>query len=78
MLVGEPVGGHHLVVWGVKWSNAKIIKNNTWWHLCRQLADQNTTTNQKQVATTEGSMEGICDERDAWGKRDAIILGGGV
>ena len=41
----------------------------------RLLADQNTTTNQKQAAATEGSIEGICDERDAWGKRDAIILG---
>ena len=41
----------------------------------RQSADQNTTTNQKQAAVTEGSMEGICDERDAWGKHNAIILG---
>ena len=79
MLVGEPVGGHHLVVWGVKWSDAKImIKQYMVAFIGRQLADQNTTTNQKQVAATEGSMEGICDERDAWGTRDAIILGGGV
>ena len=43
----------------------------------RQPANQNTTTNQKQAAVTEGSMdmEGIFNERDAWGKRDAIILG---
>ena len=41
----------------------------------RQLADQNTTTNQNQAAATDGSMEGICDERDVWGKRNAIILG---
>ena len=41
----------------------------------RQSADQNSTTNQKQVAVVEGSMEGICDVWDAWGKRDAIILG---
>jgi hypothetical protein len=41
----------------------------------RQLADQNTTTNQKQAAATDGSMEGICNERDVWGKRNAIILG---
>ncbi len=34
-----------------------------------------TTTNQKQAAATEGSMEGRCNERDAWGKRDTIILG---
>jgi hypothetical protein len=37
--------------------------------------NENTITNQKQVAVTEGSMEGICDKQDAWGKRDAIILG---
>ncbi len=41
----------------------------------RQSANQNTTTNQKQAAATEGSMEGIFDERDPWGKCDAIILG---
>ena len=41
----------------------------------RQLANQNTTTNQKQAAATEGSMEGIFDEQDAWGKCNAIILG---
>ena len=40
-----------------------------------QSANQNTTTNQKQAAAMEGSMEGIFDKRDAWGKRDAIILG---
>jgi hypothetical protein len=40
-----------------------------------QSANQNTTTNQKQAAATEGSMEGMFDEWDAWGKRDAIIFG---
>ena len=40
-----------------------------------QSANQNTTTNQKQATVTEGSMEGIFDEWDAWGKHDAIILG---
>ena len=29
----------------------------------------------KTGAAMEGSMEGVCKERDAWGKRDAIILG---
>jgi len=28
----------------------------------------NTTTNQKQVAATEGTTEGRRDEREAWGK----------
>ena len=75
-MVGEPVGGHRPVVWGVEWINAKIIKIQyiVAFKGC-QLADQNTTTNQKQAVAMEGSMEGICDERDAWGKCDAIILG---
>jgi hypothetical protein len=34
-----------------------------------------TTTNQKQAAATERSMEGRCNEQDMWGKRDTIILG---
>jgi hypothetical protein len=41
----------------------------------RQSANQITTTNQKQAVTMEGSMEGIIDEQDEWGKCDAIILG---
>ena len=40
-----------------------------------QLVNQNTTTNQKQATATEGSMEGICNKWDAWGTRNAIILG---
>jgi hypothetical protein len=35
----------------------------------------NATTNQKLVAATKGSMEGSCDEREAQGKRNSIILG---
>ena len=34
----------------------------------------NATTNQKQAAATEGSMEGICNERDAWGMCNSIVL----
>ena len=41
----------------------------------RSTTAHRTTTNQKQAALTEGSMEGRCDEQDAWGKRDTIILG---
>ena len=41
----------------------------------RQSANQNTTTNQKQATATEGSMEGMFNQWDALGKRDAIILG---
>ena len=35
-----------------------------------------TTTNQKQAAATEGSMEGRCNEWDAWGKCDTIVFWG--
>jgi hypothetical protein len=35
----------------------------------------NATTNQKLAAATEGSMEGICDEREVRGKRNSIVLG---
>ena len=72
----ERVGKHCPVVWDVEWSDTKIIKIQYMVaFIGRQLANQNTTTNQKQAAATEGSMEGIFDERDVWGKRDAIILG---
>jgi hypothetical protein len=72
----ERVGKYCPVVWDVEWRNAKIIKIQYMLaFIGHQLANQNTTTNQKQVAVTEGSMEGILNEWDAWGKRDAIILG---
>ncbi len=70
------VGKHCPVVWDVEWSDAKIIKiQYLVAFIGRQLANQNTTTNQKQTAATEGSMEGIFNEQNAWGKHDAIILG---
>ncbi len=73
----ERVGKHCPVVWDVEWSDAKIIKIQYMGvFIGRQLANQNTTTNQKQASVTEGSMEGLFDKRDAWGKRDVIILGG--
>ena len=63
------------IVWDVEWSNSKIMKiNYTVGLIGHQLADQNTTTNQKQVAATKGSMERICNERGAWGEHDAFIL----
>ena len=72
----ERVGKHCPIVWDVKWSDAKIIKIQYMVaFIGRQSANQNTTTNQKQATTTEGSMEGIFDKRDVWGKRNAIILG---
>ena len=64
------------IVWDVEWRNTKIMKiKYTVGLIGRQLVDQNTITNQKQAAAMEGSMEGICEERDVWGKRNAIILG---
>ena len=35
-----------------------------------------TTTNQKQVAMTEGSMKGRRNEREVRGKHNTIVLGG--
>jgi len=35
----------------------------------------NATINQKLAASMEGSMEGRCDEREAWGKHNSIVLG---
>ncbi len=65
------MGKHCPIVWDVEWSNTRIMKIKYRVGLIgRQLVDQNTTTNQKQAAATEGSMEGICNERDAWEKRD--------
>ena len=72
----ERVGKRCPVVWDVEWSDAKIIKIQYMGAFIRhQLVNQNTTTNQKQATATEGSMEGICNKWDAWGKRNAIILG---
>ena len=61
---------------GVEQSDAKITQIQ-YLVACigHQLADQNTTTNQKQAVMAEGSMEGICDKQDTWGKRNTIILG---
>ena len=41
----------------------------------RWLMILNATTNQKLVATMEGSMEGRWDEREVRGKRNSIVLG---
>ena len=64
------------IIWDIKSSNAKIMKiKYTVGLIGRQSVNQNTTINQTQAAVTKGSMEGICNKRDAWGKRDVIILG---
>jgi len=43
----------------------------------RQSAKKHTTTNQKQAATMEGTMEGRRDEREAWGSAISLFFGGG-
>ncbi len=70
------MGGHRPIVWGVKLSNEKdnnirytTALNGRWSMIF------NTTTNQKLVATTKGSMEGRFDEREVQGKRNSIVLG---
>ena len=81
MLEWRPAGGraheetpiHRL---GRRIERQKINKQEIH-HGLRQcgLTTAHTTTNQKQAAAMERSMEGRCDEREAWGKRDSIILG---
>ena len=43
----------------------------------RQSAKKHTTTNHKQAATTEVTMEGRRDEREAWGSMISLFFGGG-
>jgi len=43
----------------------------------RILAKKHTTTNHKQAATTEVTMEGRRDEREAWGSTISLFFGGG-
>jgi len=43
----------------------------------RRSAKKNTTTNQKQAAVTDGTMEGRRDEREAWGSAMSLFLEGG-
>jgi hypothetical protein len=41
----------------------------------RRLNILHTTTNQKQAAATEGTMKGKCNEQEARGNHDTIVLG---
>jgi len=43
----------------------------------RQLAKKHITTNQKQMAATEGTTEGRRDEQEAWGSTVLLFFGGG-
>lgn len=70
------MGGHRPIVWGGELIDKKIqnIKYTAALNGRRSMM-VNTTTNQKLAAATKGSMEGRCDEREAQGKRNFIVLG---
>ena len=61
-------GGHCPIVWGVDLSDKK---NNLLKYMValdgHRSTMHHTTTNQKQAAATEGTMEGRHDEREAQG-----------
>jgi len=66
------------VVWGRRIRRQKKQKNKIRRGLDgRRLAKKHTTTNQKQAAATEGTMEGRRDEREAWGSAISLFFGGG-
>ena len=65
----ECVGGAFCYHLGLqKEDKEKIMKNTLWLLAASKRMIFNTTTNQKQVAATEGTTEGRRDEREAWGK----------
>ncbi len=68
--------GHRPIVWGVELSNEKEtnIKYTAALNGHRSMI-LNTTTNQKQAATMERSMEGRCNEQKVRGKCNSIVLG---
>ncbi len=70
------MGGHRPLVWDVELNDKKEtnIKYTAALHGCRSMI-LNATTNQKQAAATERSMEGRCDEREVRGKCNPIVLG---
>jgi len=72
------MGGHRPIVW--VWGGELIDENiyNIKYTAAlngRRSMIINATTNQKLAAATKGSMEGSCDEREAQGKRNSIVLG---
>ena len=70
------MGGHRPIVWGGELSDEKILNIKYTAALNgRRLMILNPTTNQKLAAATKGSMEGRCDEQEAWGKRNSIVFG---
>jgi len=54
----QHVGERFHIIWGVGWSNTKIIKIKfIVTFIGRQLADQHTTTDQNKKGTTEEVLE---------------------
>ncbi len=76
MLGKERVRGHRPIVWDAELSNEKEknIKYITALNGHRSMI-LNATTKQKLAAVTEGSMEGRCNEWEARGKHNSIVLG---
>jgi hypothetical protein len=70
------VGGHRPIVWSVELSDKKEtnIKYTAALNGRRSMI-LNATTNQKQAATMERSMEGRCNEQEVQGKCNFIVLG---
>jgi hypothetical protein len=70
-------GGCRIIVWGWQIERQKNKKINTPLPLdgC-QSTTAYTTTNQKQVSATEGSVERMCAGREAWGEARYHYFGG--
>ncbi len=70
------MGGHHPIVWGGELIDEKIynLKHTAALNGRRSMII-NATTKQKLATATKSSMEGSCDEREAQGKRNSIVLG---
>ena len=71
------VGKRRPIVWGGEWNDTKI-KNIKYIValIGPQSANQYTTTNQKQAAATEGTMEVRRDEWEAWGSAIPLFFEG--
>ena len=66
-------GGCSLIVWGGKWNDEKNNNQKYIVAFCSlQAMFFNATTNQKQAATTEMTIEGRRDEREARGSEISI------
>ncbi len=75
---GRMCGGCCPIALGVEWSDKKRDMGGALAIDGHQSNILHTTTNQKQVATMEGSMEGRCDKWEVRGKHDTIVSGGAL